>query len=132
MHKVKTLSVDEYGVRTVTDGKETWQEYPPFERGVIRWFEQEVLFHPYTWYTKTLSFLFDWLILIPLTFPPLYQLALIYFASPWVGLGGWEWWQIAIKLVLLLILWIPLAIFLTIWVTRNAVGENGILGDDWD
>jgi hypothetical protein len=127
MAEVRILS-EENGVRTVTDGKETWKEYPSPKRGPVKWFEQEVLFHPDKWYTKTLSFLFHWLVLLPLTIP-IYQAALIYFVSPWVGLGGWTWWQIVIKLIVLAILWLPV-IFLNIWAAQNAVGENGIDADD--
>jgi hypothetical protein len=127
MAQIRTLS-EEDGIRTVTDGKETWKEYPRFNKGLIGWFEDEVLFHPDTWYTKTLAFLFDWLILLPLVIP-IYQATLIYFASPWVGLGGWAWWQVVIKIVILIVLWVP-AIFLTIWAAQCSGVEDGIDSDD--
>jgi|GEM_PF-4869000 len=127
MNQIRTLS-EENGIRTVTDGKETWKEYPWPKRGPIEWFEQEVLFHPDKWHTKTLAFLFSWLILMPLTIP-IYQAALVYFVSQWIGLGGWAWWQIVTKLVVLVVLWVP-TIFLNIWAAQSSVGENGIDTDD--
>ncbi len=122
MNAIRVISEAE-GVRTVTDGKSTWTEYPQSKRGVIRWFEQEVLFHPVTWYTKTLAFVFDWVFMLPLLIPA-YQATLIYYVSPYIGLGGWEWWQIVIKGILLGILWIP-SVLLSMWAGQCSVGENG-------
>lgn len=107
---------------------EPYKEYEWPRRGLIQWIEQEVLFHPYKWYTKALSVILDWLVFSP-TLVPVYQVAFIYYASQWIGLGGWEWWQIAIKVILLVVLWVP-AIFMNIWAAQCAVGENGITDDD--
>lgn len=123
MAEIRTLS-EENGVRTVTDGKKIWKEFRQPPRGIIGWFEQEVLLHPDKWYTKTLSFLFGWFVLVPLSIP-VYQAALIYFVSPWIGLAAWSWWHIAIKLIILIVLWVP-GIFLNIWASPYSVGENGI------
>lgn len=116
------------GVRTVTDGEATWREFPSSRQGPIHWFEDEVLLHPTTFYTKALNVLFHFFFLVPLSIP-VYQVAFIHLLSPWVGLSGWAWWQTAIKLTILGMLWAPV-IFLHIWVAQSSVRENGIDFDD--